>query len=711
MGKTEPPEQREEVGKGAKPCSIDNVERPFVLLSRERLDTLKQDIRAPGRRRDLFERFVKSNADRWVVRDFELPAPAGHYHNYTCTDGTRLVVPENQEIGTKGPYRCPVCGKTYEGEKYDGALRNYEHTWIIVGCRDLALTWALTGEEQYGMKAAHLLRQYADAYPGRHTAVTKGGLFYQSLDESMKIIILAQAYDLMRDSKFLSNEDIHHIEYDLFWECAEGLTKMGTGGNWGSWHLSAVGVIGLATRHQRYIDFGVTHFKQQITDQLGSDGLWPESVHTYHFFPLRAFLLFAEAATNAGIDLYAWEAGPNKSLKAMLLQPLGYMYPDLRMPAINDGWFESFLPQEQYAVAAYRFDDPAFAWALQECRMKAEGRSAGSATTDPSWLFVLDRELPAEIPAPSFGSVNFDNLGVAVLRSGSAADAGGETVLTFDYGRMLGHGQPDKMGVTLFARGRLLAADYGTPSYGSAILPYYKGTVSHNTVIVDSENQKGTKRNGLLAFNSNGAITVCAAETGEAYPGVAWRRTVLLTDKYGLVVDDVKSDQEHVYDWFFHSEGDRFTLGGVGPNDTPSTFTQPYVSDAQPHRSKGSTVEGVWEFEDGPVLKVTCACDAGDEVFAARCPAETGTRTVPLFVLRKTGRDFRFVSLLETECEGARADKVKTPLPNRLRVEDDDAIAVRAGEGNDRIEISRDGVKIRAGGAEPPTEISVQFNR
>ena len=114
--------------------------------------------------------------------------------------------------------------------------------------------------------------------------------------------------------------------------------------------LSAVGVIGYAIRDEELIWWATTEFKRQIRDELGDDGLWPESVHTYHYFPLGAFIHFAEAAWHAHVDLYHWEAKPGKSLALMFSAPLAYAYPDFRLPAINDGWFQAYVPVDYHRI-------------------------------------------------------------------------------------------------------------------------------------------------------------------------------------------------------------------------------------------------------------------------------------------------------------------------------------------------------------------------
>jgi len=208
------------------------------------------------------------------------PARGGHFHLFFCVDGDRLEVPKDQRYAP-GPYRCPACGRKYSGEKYEGALRRIVHAWLAEAALDLALVAAVEHKADYAAKAAEILSKYAAAYPGPHTDAVTGGMVYQSLCEAMWVIPLAQAYDLIHHD--LSPAQRVSIESFLL-TVAQGLQRCGTQGNWGSWHLSAVGVVGYTIEDQELIEWATERFKQQIRDQLGDDGLWPESVHTYHYF-------------------------------------------------------------------------------------------------------------------------------------------------------------------------------------------------------------------------------------------------------------------------------------------------------------------------------------------------------------------------------------------------------------------------------------------
>ncbi len=661
--------QRAEVGAGARPFTIENLSRPSILISAENLERLRADAAPGGWKRSLYENGPKAVADAWADRSVTIPARAGHYHHFFCSDGTMLALDEAKTTDGLRTFVCPGCGKSYTDERYEAAYRYQEHVERIEACRSLALAWGVEREKRYARKAAEILVKYADAYPGRHTKHAgddAGGMFYQSLGESMYIIPLAQAYDLICDADVLSKEDKEHLEYDLFWECAEGLTKMGAGGNWGSWHLSAVGVIGLATRHQRFLDYGLKQFKHQINDELGEDGLWPESVHTYHFFPFGAFLYFTEAAWNAGIDLYNWTSPKVKSIRSMFTAPLSYMYPDFRLPAINDGWYETYLPSEHYRVGWERYGDPTMAWAARETEPLIGKIPHGWQISDHLWTLAIGHPIPRDLPRPVFESIDFPVLGICTLRERREA---GEVMVTFDYGPYLGHGQPDKMGITLWANGRLLIPDYGTPGYGSAILGYYRSTAGHNTILVGGQDQKNTKERRLLLFERAPELQVAVAETSEAYPGIEWRRTVILRSGRVLIVDDLASESEHTYDFVLRCEAEDFSVNS-GAETSGVDFVHPHISAQGRWEPIEDQFAGRWANGDRTGVGLA-ATGTGLSVFTGRCPADTGTRTVPAVVFEQQNTETRFVTLLEPFTDGEK------PL-NTVRILSDDAIAVGA---------------------------------
>lgn len=656
--------------------TLDDAPRPSVLLSAGRLAELRGEIDGWEWKREAYVGGIKANADLWLDRAIVVPERAGYYHNFFCSDGTMLAEPDDQRFRSD-TYRCPACGRTYTGEKYDGGRRFLEHRWLYQACRDLAVVAAVENDTRYAAKAAKILRNYADVYPGHHTAQTKGGIMYQSLDEAVMMIPFAQAYDLVYAMDVIDDSAKRHIEDDLFRDSAEGLIAMGIGGNWGSWHLSAVGVIGAAIRDEQLFGYGIENFKSQIANQLGSDGLWPESVHTYHFYPLNAFIHLAEACANIGVDLYHWKATDGNSLEAMFTAPIAYMYPTTQLPAINDGWYGSYLPAGQYEAAYYRYRSPDIGWALQQALERTPRNGGGKSRLRDPWSVLLGQELPEEIPAPEIPSTNFGNIGIAVLRTQGA----NPTTATFDYGRHLGHGQMDKMGVTLFANGRVLAADYGTPGYGSAILPYYRGPIGHNTIVLPKFEQQKTTTGAIDVFDIGEDYTLARAIDSEAYPGVTWSRTVVLTEAYLLVHDDLKSDDERVFDFFFHSEGDTFATHGTSETPDQGPLTYDYLQDIKGHGLANADFEAAWGFDDGSGLACRIASSSPATVYSARIPAETAARRIPLLVARQSGSHVQFAALLIPFTREAQACEAAVRLI-------DDRVEVECGAAADSITLN-----------------------
>jgi Alginate lyase/Heparinase II/III-like protein len=632
---------------GAKPCSFDDLPHPRVLVTEQRLDFLRNDIKTNAVRRAIYEKDIKTNADRWVHRDIVIPEQGGWAHFFCGPDGALLELPADQQFDPNKPSRSPTTGKTYGSPRIKVARRFFEHVWLTFAVRDLALAYAITQNREYADKAAEILLKYTDAYP--HFAAEKNGFGYteNSLNESVSIIPMAQGYDLIYNSGALTDVQKRHIEQDFFWPEAQRISQAGIKGNWGSWQLSAVGVIGYATGHQRFADYAVNSFKSQITDQLGDDGLWPESIQTYHFYPLDGFLSFVEAANNCGTNLFDWQAKPGKSLEAMFEAPLRYMYPTLQLPAINDGWYNAFLPEDQYTVAYWHYHKPEFAWALQRSEEVGHTGVTGDFYDQRYRLFLFNEKLPDSIPAPVFTSTNFPRLGIAILRQGSDVPLDREMFLTFHYGPFLGHGHFDKMGVTLFANGQPLAPGLGTPAYGSPILNFFEGVGGHNTIATDEINQPRTTNSDLLAFYDKPELKLAAAETQQAPPGTKWIRAVLLADNYAVIWDDLHSDSEHTYDWFFHAFGDKLKLSGTTASHAVGTneFPYPFISDVQVQQLTGGVVTADW-LSGKTGLKMWLLGDTNDLLFTARCPTTDG-KTIPMIVLRKKSADCQFVSVLQ----------------------------------------------------------------
>jgi hypothetical protein len=676
-------EKRKGAEIGAKPCKYETVTHPSVLIVPERLLSVKEDIRKKkSERRQVYEQYIKEEADFWLHQTIDIPATGGWVHDFFCSDGSILEIPADKRFCAETPSKCPVCGKTYLDDKILAARRAFVHYWYSGAARNLALVYAVEGDERYAAKAMEILDAYADVYPTQT-------IMRQTLEEAVVLIPLVESYDLIYN--YMPEAKRHQIRDRLFWPAAQALTKAGLGGNWGSWHLSAIGVIGYATRHQRFIDYATNAFKDQISKQLGDDGLWPESVHTYHFYPLNGFLSFMEAAKNHGDDLYLWEAKEGKGIKKMLTAPLHYVYPDMRLAAINDGWFDSYLPQDIYTVGYHYYRLPEFAWAVQQSKKNGKSGMLGDMLDVHYRNMLYGEELPKKINKPKFASIDFPVLGIAVLRQGSQLTECQETMLTFDYGPYLGHGHPDKMGVTLFAKGKLLAADYGTSGYASASSRFLKSTPSHNTLVIDGENHPPAKDRNLTAFIDSEYLKLASSTTDQIAPDVKWNRTVILLNDYIVIHDRIDGATKHRYDWFFHAEGEKLEVDAPPPIAVgPEEFDYPFLTKTAKWNVGDDVGFMQWEYGDYGLGLWFMRNNPELNTYTSSMPTGEGDKTVPLVVLRQEESKADFFAVLKP----MKGKKEKTMENEEVSFTQDAAghwiIQVSTDKQKDRIHLGND---------------------
>ncbi len=622
---------------------------PFVLVDSKELNALRAELLKPGWKKDVYNgaagpdvvslgKGLKQNADFWFQQEITIPPYGGHGHNFFCDDGTHLNAPPEYKCHP-GPYVCPSCGKKYDGERYQAAQALKVHHLLSQAALDLALVAAIEHKPEYEAKAAEILLKYSDVYPGPHTNATTGGMMLQSLDEAVWVIRLAKAYDLVRND--LPADQRAKIEKFLR-TVAEGLIKCSGGGNWSSWHSSAVGVIGYAIEDEKLVTWSLDFVKGQLTRELPDDCIWPESIHCYHYYVVQAFTHLAEAARHAGVDLYRWEPKPGKSMMQMLIAPLNYTYPDMRLPAINDGWFESYPPAEVYETA-YRLDpDPRFAWVLASRSPKGpvyagnSVRDEGVTLRNSRYALLFGSDLPTNLVRPKLTSANYPVLGIRTLRSSDDT-----AMMTFHYGPFVGHGHPDKMGITLFAHGKLWAADYGTQGYGSQSVWWFKSGYSHNMIIVDGKNPAATKERAADIWT--GDPEGARSTTAEAYPGVKWTRTVIRVGDYFVVRDQMVSDESHTYDFYLHSEGRLILDGQVGDPAAVEPATD-WIKDLKSW-SASDTLSGRWEF-GSKALDIRMIGSSPITPLVGECPSDTAADPIPLLIARQTGKSAEFITVL-----------------------------------------------------------------
>jgi len=283
------------------------------------------------------------------------------------------------------------------------------------------------------------------------------------------------------------------------------------------------------------------------------------------------YLTVAEVAYHAGVNLYQ-----NPKFKKFLDGPFRYCFLNLTFPANGDCGCEASLwvynRTRSYEKPYLRYNDPKYGWLLSHAYHNIKPwLERGEHCWD---LLAAGKGEIKEVPFRlEPGSCNFPSVGHAMLRAGKDED---QTCIFLDYGTYKGvHTHPDVLSIELYALGQLLAPD-GQIGYGQVPkFTWNDQTVGHSTLVVDEQSQ--SPNSGKLNFFSIAPkIRVVDASTDRAYPGVALRRTLVLTNSYLVDLFRASSAQSHRYDWAYHNFGNLAVRANLTPQAGNLGFADGY---------------------------------------------------------------------------------------------------------------------------------------
>lgn len=475
-------------------------------------------------------------------REHPLAVPlleGGHLHDYFCP---RHNVMLTFDWDRPAAHYCTLCGDYIVGDKRrDWAWVNVLHARNLDYLVCATYLYLATGDRKYAEYIRDMLLDYAAKYPTyfehntdrRATALNSGRMFGQSLDESVWASDAARAYSVAKP--IMTAAQIASIENGYLRVCAGMLLARRGGGNWQVWHNSGLIALGVALEDDSLIETALNDpecgYRSLMDRCVYADGWWNEGSPTYHYYPLRAMLLSAEALRCRGIDLF------DDKLFRMFASPAQGTYADLVFPAHNDGWHgESLTAQVRlYELAYAHYRDPLLLNVLKRCYRVVPRNSYEALRNPGGGVFGGEAVLP--------GSLVFRDLGVGILRSGQRT-----VVLKYGpYGG--GHGHPDKLSVSVHDGRREILPDLGTSAYGvPAFRGWYRRTLAHNTVTVDGFDQRPVA-GSLETFKALPDGGTVGAVCGDAYAGVGMERTLTLRGDKLKDVFICRSDSLHTYDY------------------------------------------------------------------------------------------------------------------------------------------------------------------
>jgi hypothetical protein len=279
-----------------------------------------------------------------------------------------------------------------------GGYTHEKHKQNYVEMQLAGILFQVTRDERYAVFIRDMLLKYAALYPtlGRHpmTASSEyGRLFWQSLNETVWMVHVAQAYDCIYD--WLKPAERETIERGVLrpmvkFFTSEGASTIDRIHNHGTWMAAAVGMLGYALHDKNLVDIalygtkkdGKTGFLRQMDLLFSPDGYYTEGAY-YVRYAIMPFILFAQAIENNQPELHIFQYRDqilNKAVHCMLqlTDPAGRYVP------INDALKDMSIRSRESVLAV----DAAYARFGNERDLLAIAQEQGQITLDGAGLVV-----------------------------------------------------------------------------------------------------------------------------------------------------------------------------------------------------------------------------------------------------------------------------------------------------------------------------------
>lgn len=317
-----------------------------------------------------------------------------------------------------------------------------------------------TGDDRYVEHLCRLFRSWYDASPppfrradAQWRTLEAGGRIGQKW--TSVLLGLSEHPVFRREALYLMARSMHDHQRYL------GMYAAG-GGNWLQVESSGLACSALLFPEFKLspamYDAAMCRLARVNAAAFLPDGFQSECSPGYHYFPLIGMAGALRLAKHLGRPV------PETFMRQYeaAVEAMEYIaYPDRSLPMLSD-----FNPYRQSAVEVFQtgagvFGRPDFLW-------MASGGSRGRP--------------------PDSTSHDFTHAGYCVMRDRWGPDG---QMLVFDAGYFgAGHQHEDKLNFVLYAGGRELIGDPGIYSYKrDEFEPYWRGSWSHNTVVVDGLSQ------------------------------------------------------------------------------------------------------------------------------------------------------------------------------------------------------------------------------
>ncbi|MBD3291994.1 MAG: hypothetical protein GF393_03660 [Armatimonadia bacterium] len=204
-------------------------------------------------------------------------------------------------------------------------------------------------------------------------------------------------------------------------------------------------------------------------------------------------------------------------------------------------------------------EDPMAGWYL------AETGTVGLPRQDAFKLLYFDPRMPVSGPDDDAPGAVFPKAGWASLRSGW--ERGGTFIAFVCSDSGTGHAQRHQNTFLVYRDSTLMTTDPGYASGTSgAVREYTRGTVGHNSVLVDGTDQM-YKLGRMPHFASNRAVDYAMGDATAAYSASLLtrfhRHLVYVKPDLLFVIDDLRAPQPRTYQWILHPNSRLHTVESI----------------------------------------------------------------------------------------------------------------------------------------------------
>lgn len=513
---------------------------PIVQFDRHGLEEMRERYQTKDWAKKEGDGWIKS-ADALLKSDLTVPdGPGWAAAYYFCVEHRTPLVYEGPD-----KHRCPIGGeyleKDWMGVDLDRDYRTNQHARIFRAAKTLARAYALTEDARYSEAVLDILHQYREKYftfpwldlDASTETIDRGRVQFAKYMEAIYMLDLVEAYDILKGLGAVSEQDMADIEWNLLIPASVEMTDY---------------------------RMGMIHRQQVITKNALTTGL------VCGHAPLTAFAMGSHASI--------FKLRRHMATTEGIAHGHGYANPLHRQFDMSDMLYRVGVDVFDSSLKRFLWGSLWWNVPFNPSRYGDVFNKASKHYPDPELRAYARRNLIDGEPAPLYGtklefgnppSVNFPNSGVTLLRRPWKR---GTMDAEFKWGMPDNRGSFSMMSLGLYFGGYRAQSYPGHFPWGSTDLHHnwQIQSASHSTIVVDRRNQSGMKdyfkdhymphASRQIFYEEGEYATSTVAYNDRMYPGVEIWRAVSVLDGAYVVLDIMRSEQEHTYDRWFHGVPD-----------------------------------------------------------------------------------------------------------------------------------------------------------